>query len=123
MSMLPWIILMAPLISAAVITLFTLRWKAVSSFISIAAVLVSFACSCLIFPQSGIATAHFNWIDIPGAFKVPLGLTLDQLSKTMLLLVSGVGATIHIYSLGYMRVDEGTSRYFAALSLFVFAVV
>src|SRR6266536_2132175 len=121
--MLPWIILLAPLSSAAVITLFTLRWKALSSFISIAAVLVSFACSCLIFTQSGIATAHFNWIDIAGVFKVPLGLTLDELSKTMLVLVSGVGATIHIYSLGYMRDDEGKSRYFAALSLFMFAML
>src|SRR5205809_7914586 len=119
----PWVILLAPLFSAGVITLFTLRWKAVSSFISMAAVLVSFTCSCLIFTQSGIATAHFNWIDIPSAFKVPLGLTLDQLSKTMLVLVSGVGATIHIYSLGYMRDDEGKSRYFAALSLFMFAML
>src|SRR5438105_4666377 len=122
-SIFPWIILLAPLSSAAVITLFTLRWKAVSSFISIGAVLVSFTCSCLIFTQSGIAAAEFAWIDISGAFKVPLGFTLDQLSKTMLVLVSGVGATIHIYSLGYMRDDEGKSRYFAALSLFVFAML
>ena len=121
-SFLPWIILLAPLVSAVVITLFTLRWKAESSFISIAAVLVSFACSCLIFTQSGIAAAEFAWIDIGGALKVPLGFTLDQLSKTMLLVVSGVGATIHIYSLGYMRDDEGRSRYFAALSLFMFAM-
>src|SRR5437899_5016957 len=56
-------------------------------------------------------------------FKVPLGFTLDQLSATMLLVVSGVGATIHIYSLGYMRDDEGKSRYFAALSLFMFAML
>jgi NADH-quinone oxidoreductase subunit L len=120
---LPWIILLAPLLSAAVITLFTLRWKAVSSFISVAAVLVSFGCSCLIFTKSNPATAEFNWIDIAGVFKVPLGLTLDQLSKTMLIVVSGVGATIHIYSLGYMRDDEGKSRYFAALSLFMFAML
>jgi NADH-quinone oxidoreductase subunit L len=122
-SFLPWIILLAPLSSAGVITLFTLRWKAVSSFISIAAVLISFTCSCLIFTQSGIAAAEFAWIDVGGAFKVPLGFTLDQLSKTMLVLVSGVGATIHIYSLGYMRDDEGKSRYFAALSLFMFAML
>src|SRR5216110_588916 len=122
-SILPWIILLAPLSSAGVITLFTLRWKAVSSFISIAAVLVSFTCSSLIFTQSGIAAAEFAWIDISGTFKVPLGFTLDQLSKTMLVLVSGVGATIHIYSLGYMRDDEGKSRYFAALSLFMFAML
>ena len=86
---LSWIILLAPLFSAAVITLFTLRWKAVSSLISIAAVLVSFTCSCLIFTQSDIAAAEFTWIDIGGTFKVPLGFTLDQLSKTMLVLVSG----------------------------------
>ena len=122
-SILPWVVLLAPLVSAAVIALFTLRWKTVSSFISIAAVLVSFTCSCLIFTQSGIAAAEFAWIDIGGAFKVPLGFTLDQLSKTMLVLVSGVGATIHIYSLGYMRDDEGKSRYFAALSLFMFAML
>src|SRR5437764_1629083 len=122
-SILPWITLLAPLVSAGVITLFTLRWKAVSSFISIAAVLVSFTCSCLIFTQSGIAAAELAWIDVGGTFKVPLGFTLDQLSKTMLVLVSGVGATIHIYSLGYMRDDEGKSRYFAALSLFMFAML
>ena len=121
-SFLPWIILLAPLISAVFITLFALRWKGVSSFISIAAVLGSFACSCLIFTQPSIAAAEFTWINIGGALKVPLGFTLDQLSKTMLLVVSGVGATIHIYSLGYMRDDEGRSRYFAALSLFMFAM-
>src|SRR5437773_9610270 len=119
----PWVILLAPLFSAGVITLFTLRWKAVSSFISIAAVLVSFTCSCLIFTQSSLTTAEFTWIDIGSAFKVPLGFTLDQLSRTMLLVVSGVGATIHVYSLGYMRNDEGKSRYFAALSLFMFAML
>jgi len=122
-SILPWVVLLAPLLSAAVITLFTLRWKALSSFLSVAAVLVSFACTCLIFTHSTITAAEFHWIDIAGAFKVPIGLTLDQLSKTMLLLVSGVGGTIHVYSLGYMRDDEGKSRYFAALSLFMFAML
>jgi len=122
-SILPWTILLAPLASAVVITLFTLRWKAASSLISVAAVLVSFTCSCLIFAQSSITAAEFTWIDIGGAFKVPLGFTLDQLSKTMLVLVTGVGATIHIYSLGYMRDDEGKARYFAALSLFMFAML
>ena len=122
-SILPWTILLAPLASAVVITLFTLRWKATSSSISVAAVLVSFTCSCLIFTQSSIGAAEFTWIDIGGAFKVPLGFTLDQLSKTMLVLVTGVGAIIHIYSLGYMRDDEGKPRYFAALSLFMFAML
>jgi NADH-quinone oxidoreductase subunit L len=121
--MFPWLILLAPLVSAAVITLFTLRWKTLSSSISIAAVLVSFVCSCLIFAHRTMAAAEFTWIGIIGVFQVPLGLTLDQLSRTMLVLVSGIGAIIHIYSVGYMRDDEGKSRYFATLSLFMFAML
>src|SRR6266481_639376 len=64
-----------------------------------------------------------NWIDIHAVFIVPLGFVLDQLSKMMLVVVSGVGLLIHIYSLGYMREDPGKSRYFAALSLFMFAML
>src|SRR6267154_5126330 len=120
---LPWLVLLAPLVSASVITLFTLRWKSLSSAISIAAVLVSFGCSCFIFAQSATAAPEFVWLDVTPIFRVPLGLTLDQLSRTMAVLVSGVGALIHIYSLGYMRNDEGRSRYFAALSLFMFAML
>src|SRR4029450_10843582 len=96
-SILPWVVLLAPLVSAAVITLFTLRWKTVSSFISIGAVLVSFTCSCLIFTQSGIAAAEFAWMDIGGTLKVPLGFTLGQLSKAMLVLGFGGGGTIRIF--------------------------
>jgi NADH-quinone oxidoreductase subunit L len=122
-SVLPWLALIAPLASAIFVTLFTLRFKALSSFISVAAVLISFACSCLIFSQSGISAPEFIWIDLGGVFKVPFGFVLDSLSKTMLVVVSGVGSLIHIYSLGYMRDDEGKSRYFAALSLFMFAML
>jgi NADH-quinone oxidoreductase subunit L len=121
--MLPWFILLAPLFSAAVITLFTRRWKALSSSISVVAVLICFICSCLIFAHQSIRAAEFTWIGIDGVFQVPFGLMLDQLSRTMAVLVSGVGAVIHIYSLGYMRDDEGRSRYFAALSLFMFAML
>src|SRR5213592_2101316 len=122
-SSLSWIVLFSPLVSAAAITLFTHRWKALSSFISVAAVLISFVCSCLIFTQPGISAREFNWIEFGEVFKVPFGFVLDNLSKTMLVLVSGIGSLIHIYSLGYMRDDEGKSRYFAALSLFMFAML
>src|SRR5205809_3997371 len=122
-SSLSWIVLFSPLVSAAAITLFTHRWKALSSFISVAAVLISFVCSCLIFTQPGISAREFNWIEFGEVFKVPFGFVLDNLSKTMLVLVSGIGSLIHIYSLGYMQDDEGKSRYFAALSLFMFAML
>src|SRR5205823_3435570 len=121
--LLPWCALLLPLVSAIAITLFTLRFKTLSSFLSVAAVLGSFGCSCLLFGSSNISAPAFTWIDIGGVFRVPLGLVLDNLSKTMLVLVSGVGSLIHIYSLGYMRNDEGKSRYFAALSLFMFAML
>jgi NADH-quinone oxidoreductase subunit L len=122
-SVLPWYALLLPLVSAIAITLFIRRSKPLSSFVSVAAVLASFGCSCLIFLRPNISATERTWIDIAGVFKVPLGLTLDNLSKTMLVLVSGVGSLIHIYSLGYMRDDEGKSRYFAALSLFMFAML
>ena len=122
-SLVAWLILIAPLVSTIVITLFTLRWKALSSTISVVAVLVSFICSCLVFAHSASSAAQITWIDVAGALKVPIALTLDALSRTMVLVVSGVGALIHIYSLGYMRDDQGKSRYFAALSLFMFAML
>src|SRR2546421_5124939 len=122
-SFYPWLILLTPFASATVITLFTLRSKSLSSAISIAAVFVSFCCSCVIFAQPAATAPEFLWLDLSPVFRVPFGLTLDQLSRTMAVLVSGVGALIHIYSLGYMRNDEGKSRYFAALSLFMFAML
>src|SRR5437868_10203998 len=122
-SALPWYALFLPLVSAGAITLFTRRLKALSSLISVAAVLGSFLCSCLIFGQKGPSAQELKWIDFGTVFTVPFGFVLDDLSRMMLVLVSGIGALIHIYSLGYMRDDEGKSRYFAALSLFMFAML
>ena len=121
-TLLPWYVLLAPLVAAALITVFTRRSKKLSSFLSCAAVLVSFAGACLIFARKDASAVALNWIDFPGIFTVPFGFVLDNLSRMMLVLVSGIGALIHIYSLGYMRDDEGKSRYFAALSLFMFAM-
>ncbi len=51
------------------------------------------------------------------------GLKLDALSLMMLLVVTGVGGAIHIYSFGYMHADSGFSRFFASLSLFTFSML
>jgi NADH-quinone oxidoreductase subunit L len=116
-------VLLLPLGSAAVITLFTQRWKNLSALISVAAVIGSFVCSCFVFMRTDISAPEFTWIDIRGVFNVPIAFVLDKMSRLMLLIVSGVGSLIHIYSLGYMRDDAGKSRYFAALSLFMFAML
>ena len=83
----------------------------------------SFLCACLIFLHQTPAAPSISWIDLAPLFSVPLGLTLDPVSRSMLFMVTGVGALIHIYSLGYMGTDEGKSRYFAGLSLFMFSML
>ena len=121
--MIPWLVLLAPLASAVLIALVTRRAPSVSAFISVVAVSISFICSCVVFAKPEIRAAEIPWIDFGEMLRVPIGFILDSLSKTMLVLVSGVGALIHIYSLGYMRDDPGKSRYYASLSLFMFSML
>src|SRR5438105_13654863 len=122
-SALPWYVLFTPLLASAVIVLFTQRAHSLSALISVIAVIISFVCACFVFVRADIRAAEITWIDFPGILRVPIGFTFDQLSKTMLVLVTAVGGLIHIYSLGYMRDDPGKSRYFAALSFFMFSML
>src|SRR2546423_28135 len=123
MNALPWYVLLLPLFSAAMIVLFAKRSPGLSSFLSVTAVLVSFALSCFVFVTPDIQPLELTWIDLKPVLSVPLGFVLDDLARTMLLLVTGVGAVIHVYSLGYMRDDPGKSRYFASLSFFMFSML
>src|ERR1700675_1792714 len=121
MNLSPWIILFTPFVSALAIVLVTERSKKLSSYISVAAVAISFVFSLgVFFGQDG--SASFNWIDL-GVFQVKIGYLINDLTKLMLLVVSGVGLLIHIYSLGYMADDKGRARYFGALSLFMFSML
>jgi len=61
----------------------------------------------------------FQWIDV-GRFQVGMDLRLDDLSMTMVLVVTGVGALIHVYAIGYMDGDPRYGRFFAYMNLFVF---
>src|ERR1700682_836631 len=120
---LPWVMLLLPFFAAVVIVLFTKSYRRLSSFISVAAALASFVCSCVVFLAPNIRAFELTWVDLRPVLYVPLGLVLDDLTKTMLVLVTGIGALIHIYSLGYMKEDAGKSRYFASLSFFVFSML
>src|SRR5450755_1655510 len=64
----------------------------------------------------------YNWMTA-GSFKLDFGLLLDPLTATMLLVVTGVGFLIHIYSAGYMEDDPGFWRFFSYLNFFIFAMV
>jgi NADH-quinone oxidoreductase subunit L len=65
---------------------------------------------------------YFTWWQ-SADFNVPFNLYLDQLSSLMILVITGVGFLIHVYSIGYMREDPGYSRFFAYMNLFVFSML
>ena len=69
-----------------------------------------------------ITVRLFDWIEVPG-FSAGIDLLIDPLSVVMLLVVTGVGTLIHIYSIGYMQGDEGFHRFFAYLNLFAAAML
>jgi NADH-quinone oxidoreductase subunit L len=123
---LPWIILFLPLLATAVITLFTLHCKTKSSLISISAIVAGFVLTIIFIANNGwhpaVSETSRNWLTI-GDLHVDFGLKLDALSLMMLLIVTGVGGAIHIYSFGYMHEDKGMARFFAFLSLFTFSML
>jgi len=104
------------------------RFAGITSFVGPAVLILSFLLSAVIFWQyksvagdshEPFIQTYFMWIPA-GDLQVSASLMLDQLSLVMLLVVTGVGALIHIFSVGYMREDPGYPRYFAYLNLFVF---
>jgi NADH-quinone oxidoreductase subunit L len=121
-----WLILFLPLFAAVIITLFLQRHRGWSAGLSIGAVLLSFVGTVLLFfllPESRSGPPIFvTWL-AAGALKLEIGLRLDYLSLLMLLVVTGVGSAIHIYSYGYMHEDPGLPRYFACMSLFTFSML
>jgi NADH-quinone oxidoreductase subunit L len=123
---LPWLILFLPLLSAAAITLFTLRYRTVSALLSIGAIVTGFVLTIIFIAANGWAPMPAelttNWLAV-GGLNVDFGLKLDALSLMMMLVVTGVGGAIHIYSFGYMSEDRGFSRFFAELSLFTFSML
>ncbi len=125
-----WIILFLPLLAAVGIALFTRRDGKFSAQLSITAVVLTFLVSCGVFlmfketvmTTKMVVTTPLNWLNI-GDLKVDIALRLDPLSLLMLLVVTGVGSAIHIYSYGYMKEDRCMGRYFASLSLFMFSML
>jgi NADH-quinone oxidoreductase subunit L len=70
-------------------------------------------------PAAPLVFRYWEWLPVAD-LHVDFALQLDQLSAVMILVVTGVGALIHVFSAGYMREDPGYARYFAYLNLFVF---
>lgn len=101
--------------------------KSAGGFIGSAAVLASFAISLGIFfevKSTGTATVVtlFDFIQ-SGNLNIPFAFQVDALSSLFLLIITGVGFLIHVYSTSYMHDDEGMVKYFAYLNLFVFSML
>ena len=119
------LILFLPLAAAMVIALFSQDDDELSSMFSIGAVGLSFVLSLVVFFGRGDAPPvelAANWLDV-GDLQVTLGMVIDDLSALMLLVVTGVGTLVQIFSKGYMRGDPGYPRYFAFLSFFTFSML
>jgi NADH-quinone oxidoreductase subunit L len=109
-----WWILLYPLLGAALIP-FVRRG---AGWIGSGAVLLSFLHALAAFsaPRGGVVQATlYEWL--PG---IPFAFQFDELSGMMALIITGVGFLIHVYSIGYMKHEDGYWRYFACLNLFVF---
>ncbi|OAN40625.1 NADH-quinone oxidoreductase subunit L [Mycolicibacterium iranicum] len=125
-----WLLIALPLAGAAVLLLSGRRTDRWGHLLGTAASLASFACAAVLFAgmlgrdseDRAIHETLFSWVPV-GDLRVHFGLQLDQLSMCFVLLITGVGSLIHIYSIGYMREDAGRRRFFAYLNLFLSAML
>jgi len=85
----------------------------------LAAFAVSIAVVSSFDADAPVVFRYWSWIPV-GTLQVDFAFQVDQLSAVMLLVVTGVGSLIHLFSIGYMKEDPGYARYFAYLNLFVF---
>jgi len=129
-----WIVLL-PLLGAAVNGLFGVLiqksfGKRAISIIACAPVIVAFGLSVRVFfhllsvaPEERFLLDHcWTWLDV-GGLRADVAFLADPLSAVMILVVTGVGGLIHLYSIGYMHEDESYWRFFALLNLFTFAML
>ena len=125
-----WLVPLLPLVGFLIIGLFrNLLPKSVVGVIASGTVFMSFLISCSIFyevyqaRQSGNNASFeihvFDWIRA-GSLDITLSFLVDTLSSIMLLIVTGIGFLIHVYSSGYMKDDAGFNKFFSYLNLFIF---
>jgi NADH-quinone oxidoreductase subunit L len=125
MTQLVYLIPLFPLISWAIIGLLNRNLsKSVTGILASGSVLASFVVAALIFMEklhnpAAETVTLFDWISV-GNFSAKMSFLVDGLSAIFLMVITGVGFLIHLYSTGYMHEDEGFRRFFAYLNLFVF---
>ncbi len=121
MHSLAWIILALPLISAAAIHLGLKRMPGISALVATASAGLTLILSLILLLKAEDSVVSFQWASLPG-LQVEIGLQLDRFARNMMIVVTGVGTLVHIFSLAYMADDKAKARYFCALSLFMFSM-
>ncbi|HWL66206.1 MAG TPA: NADH-quinone oxidoreductase subunit L, partial [Actinomycetota bacterium] len=119
-----------PLLGSATLLFFGRRLGRLSGFVATGAIGLSFICGVALFfgllgeagEEREFVIKLFDWITVAD-FQANADLLVDPLSVVMVLIVTGVGTLIHIYSIGYMEGDAGYSRFFAHLNLFCGAML
>jgi NADH-quinone oxidoreductase subunit L len=101
--------------------------RPVSAAIGCAGPALAFILSVMVFQEcrnslTRLEANYWTWMSA-GVFRIDVAFTVDALSSVMLLVVTGVGTLIHIYSIEYMKRDFGFARYFAYLNLFMFSML
>jgi NADH-quinone oxidoreductase subunit L len=122
MLQLAWLIPVLPLLGFLVLGLFPKAFKGNSAgILASLLVFVPFLISCGLFFQTSEpqTITYFDWINA-GSLKIPISFLIDPVSCIMLLIVTGVGFLIHVYSIGYMKGDVGFVRFFSYMNLFIF---
>jgi NADH-quinone oxidoreductase subunit L len=121
-----WVIPALPFIGFLINGIFGRKLpKAVITLVAILSVVLSFGWVLKVFLTAGDLAAtpinehYFTWIK-SGEFQVGWDFAVDKLTMIMLMIVTGIGSLIHIYSIGYMAHEEGYYRFFAYLNLFMF---
>ena len=130
MTTLIWWTIALPLAGAAILLLGGKATNAWGHLLATAAVIGSFICGAVLFTDlldrpaesRALHSTLFSWVPV-GVLKVDFGAQLDALSICFVLLITGVGALIHLYSIGYMAHDPERRRFFAYLNLFVAAML
>ncbi len=113
-----WLLLILPLVAAVSNQLY-LRKLGIAHLVSTASAAATFVIALLLLGKTD--SLSIPWATI-GSLNLEIGITLDKLSTGMMIVVTGVGLLVHVFSLAYMKDDSAKARYFTGLALFMFSM-
>ncbi|HEX3926887.1 MAG TPA: NADH-quinone oxidoreductase subunit L [Gemmatimonadales bacterium] len=123
-----WLVVLLPLAGAIIngaLALWRPTAKGVVTAVAVGALAGSFAAAVGLFitiaqaPSPVFRLVLWHWLPVTTSFSIDFAFQADHLSLVMLLIITGIGGLIHLFSVGYMHSDPGYARYFAYLNLFV----